>query len=241
MKISLIKKALITLIGLTLIPISSFAVDSMKASLAKMPVYAENNDKGVLVDFTKAMSKELGIPISYRVVPFARSMKNVIDKKVDFHMPLIKSPGYYGKELPYDHSTATIFHVNFVLYSTKANPLSKDQLKTAKIETDRAHTEYFPFKTIPSSCIECSLKKVVKGRIDAFIFADFATDGFAKSMPEIHRQLYRVFDVKIILPKGGRGGPVDQALSRAIKGLKDKGEFQRIMGAIDLPYKDWQP
>jgi len=200
-------------------------------------------DKGVLVDFTKAIAKELGMSAHIKVDPLARSMQNVIGGQVNFHMPLIKSPGYYQKDLPYDHSTATIFHVNFVLYTSKTKPLTMEQLKTAKIETDRAHVEYFPFITIPSSCIECSLKKISKGRIDSFIFADFAADGFVKAnaMSELKRKSYRVFDVKIILPKGGQGSPVDRLLTKAINGLKAKGEYQRIMGAIDLPYNDWQP
>ncbi len=237
------KRIAIMIIGMVLLPLSVYAADNLKASLAKMPVYAESKNKGVLVDLTKAMAKELGIEIPIRVDPFARSMKNVIDRKVDFHMPLIKSPGYYKKELPYDHSTATIFHVNFVLYTNVNKPLTMDQLKTSKIETDAAHTEYFPFKTVPTNCIECSLKKVSISRIDGFIFADFATDGFLKTgkIANIKRQLYKVFDVKIILPKGERGGPIDQALSKAIEGLSAKGEFQKIMSPIDLPYNDWQP
>ena len=44
------------------------------------------------------------------------------------------------------------------------------------IETDVAHTLYFPFDTQPSAYILSSLKKLELGRIDGFIFADDATD-----------------------------------------------------------------
>jgi polar amino acid transport system substrate-binding protein len=213
------------------------------ASLAKMPIYAESEDQGVLVDLTKAIAEVSGNNISIKVQPFKRSMMNVIRKEVDFHMPLIKNPNIPEKDLEYDHSTETIFHVNFVLYTNKDKPLDLDQLDKYKIETDAAHVQYFPFKTIPSSSIEGSLKKVSSGRIDGFVFADNASDPVIKSLnlTNIHRQLYKRFDVKIILSKGERGKDVDQMLGAAIKQLKDSGDYDKIMGQIDQEYQDWQP
>ena len=64
-----------------------------KASLAQMPVYAESREKGVLVDFIKALEKASGDKIEYQVVPFPRSMNDVQEKNVDFHLPLIQMPG----------------------------------------------------------------------------------------------------------------------------------------------------
>ena len=214
-----------------------------KASLANMPVYAESADKGVLVDFVKAISKVSGSPIKIEVVPFARSMENVISKQVDFHMPLIMVPNADEKKLNYDHSTETIFHVNFVLYSNKNKPLDLNKLSGLKLETDRAHTQYFPFPIEPSSSLESSLKRVDAGRIDGFIFADFASDPIVKAekLTNIKRQLYKVFDVKIILPKGGKGGETDKFLTSAISALRKNGEFDKIMGPIDQKYNDWQP
>jgi polar amino acid transport system substrate-binding protein len=212
----------------------------LKGSLAQMPVYAESPDKGVLVDLVKAIAAETGSKISIQVAPFKRSLKSVIDKKVDFHMPLIKNPQVDEAKLPYDHSTATIFHVNFVLYSNKNKPLDLKDLGRYKLETDSAHIHYFPFKIAPSSDIASSLKKLNVGRIDGFIFADNACDPLVKKLGlnNVKRQLYKVFDVKIILPKGQKGGDVDKFFSDAIKKLKAKGEYVKIMGKIDQKNKD---
>ncbi len=237
-----IKKVILFSLMLMMVPGVIFATGKLKASLGKMPVYAESKDKGVLVDFTKAIAKELGIRIDIQVVPFSRSMKYVVSRKVDFHMPLIEIPDAESKNLNFDFSTKTIFHVNFVLYTNKNKPLDKTQLGKYKIETDRAHTGYFPFKAIPSSNIESSLKKLAKGRIDGFVFADFASDPLVRknNLTMIKRQLYRVYDVKIILPKGERNGKVDKLLSKAINGLTKSGKFQKILGPIDNPYDNWQ-
>jgi polar amino acid transport system substrate-binding protein len=221
---------------------AALAKDYM-ASLAQMPVYAESKDKGVLVDFTKALAAASGDTIKYQVVPFKRSMAAVIDGKVDFHMPLIQNPNIPEAKLPYDHSTATIFHVNFVLFSNKSKPLDMKNLGKYKIDTDAAHVAYFPFKTNPSSNLESSLKKLNAGRIDGFIFADVASDPIVKKLKlsNLKRQLYKRFDVKIILPKGGKGGPTDQMISAAIGKMKKNGQFEKIMGVLDTPYNDWQP
>lgn len=213
------------------------------ASLAKMPVYAESADKGVLVDFTRAMARAAGKEINFSVVPFARSMNNVVTGKVDFHMPLIAVPGIDMATLDYDYSTETIFHVNFVMYTKKGSNITKESLAGARVETDLAHVDYFDFTIKGSTNIELSLKKVDIGRIDAFVFADFASDPLVKKnkFKNIQRELFKVYDVKIILPKGGNGGPTDQFLSEAVAKLKSTGEFQQIMGQIDAPYNNWQP
>ncbi len=229
-------------IALLLLAAGPVLAKDLKGSLAKMPVYAESPDKGVLVDLVKAIAAETGNKISIQVVPFKRSMNYVINKKVDFHMPLIKNPEVADAKLPYDHSTATIFHVNFVLYSNKNKPLDLKNLGQYKIETEAAHVQYFPFKAAPSSDIASSLKKVDAGRIDGFIFADNACDPLVKKLglKNLKRQLYKVFDVKIILAKGQQGGDVDKFFSSAIEKLKAKGEYVKIMGKIDQKYNDWQ-
>jgi polar amino acid transport system substrate-binding protein len=223
--------------------VSSALAKDYSASIAKMPVYAESTEKGVLVDLVKAIATASGNNISIQVHPFARSMDNVINRKVDFHLPMILNPNVGEDKLDYDHSTETIFHVNFVLYSNKNKILDKNNLAGAKIDTDRAHTQYFPFPTEASSDLEGSLKKVDIGRIDGFIFADQASDPIIKAagLKNIHRQLYQTFDVKIILPKGEKGKEVDQMFTEAIKKLRESGEYQKIMGVVDQKYDDWQP
>jgi polar amino acid transport system substrate-binding protein len=237
-----VRTAVILFISCTIFIPQALAAD-FKASLAQMPVYAETKDKGVLVDFTKALAEATGKNIEFSVVPFARSMNNVVTGKADFHMPLIAVPDIDMGTLDYDYSTETIFHVNFVMYTKKGSNITKEELPTAKVETDLAHVDYFDFDIKGSTNIEQSLKKVDTGRIDAFIFADFASDPLVKknNFENIQRGLFKVYEVKIILPKGGRGGPTDQFLSQAIGKLKSSGDFQRIMGQIDTPYDNWQP
>src|SRR3569832_1849825 len=123
----------------------------LTASIANLPVLAATPDKGVLIDLVKAIEKESGIPIKREVAPFVRSMDAVINHRADFHLPLIMVPNADESKLEYDHATETIFHVNFVLYSNKNNPLDMSKLGSYKLETDRAHIQYFPFPTEASS------------------------------------------------------------------------------------------
>ena len=223
--------------ALAITPFAALASD-YKASLAQMPVYAESPTKGILVDFVKAIADASKKGVEVQVVPFARSMKDVEDKKVDFHMPLIKPLDM--SKANFSLSTETIFHVNFVLYTNKNKPLDVNKLAGANLETDAAHTPYFPFEVKPSTSIEASLKKLDLGRIDGFIFADDASDPLIKAngLANIKRQLYKRFEVKVILPKGGEGGATDKFLSETIKKLRDNGTYARIMGPIDHPYVD---
>jgi polar amino acid transport system substrate-binding protein len=227
--------------------ILAFAVSvhaqDFKASLAKMPGYAESTEKGILVDLVKALATESGKNIDLIVEPFARSLNNVVSGKADFHMPLIAIPGVDMSTLDYDYSTETIFHVNFVLYTKKGSNISIDKLPNSKVETDIAHTPYFNFPIQGSSNLELSLKKVAVGRLDAFIFADFACDPLVKknNFTDIKRDLFKVYDVKVILPQNGTGGKTDKFLSDTIAKLRANGIYDKIMGPLEVKYDNWQP
>lgn len=217
--------------------------EAYKTTLAQMPVYAESATKGVLVDFVKAMEKISDNTMSISVYPFSRSMNNVLKGNADFHIPLIKNDIIPEEKLPYSYSTETIFHVNFVLYTRKGSNVTPENLHLFNVETDRAHVDYFPFKSNPAGQIDLSLKKLHRGRIDAFVFSDAATDVVLKELGfnDIKRTLYKRFDVKIILPKNDHGKKIDQMLTSTIQKLRASGEFDKIMGPIDLPYDNWQP
>lgn len=236
-------KLFVIVIVIMALPLKSSGLDTIRANIAQMPVVAENHAKGVYIDLLNAITRETGVHFNIKVQPFARSMNDIIARTADFHMPLIEIPAKSMGELPFDYSQANFYKVNFVLYTHKNSTLRLDQLKNAKIETDRAHRDYFPFETIPSSCIECSLKKVRAKRIDGFIFADVVTDGFVREnhMADIKRQLYGRFEVRIVLQKGKRGSELDTFLTQAIESLKQSGEFQKIVAPLNISYDDWQP
>ncbi len=239
------KKNIIQLLIVVYFVFSPFFVlaGEYRATLAQMPVYAVSETEGVLVDFVKVLENVTGNPIEIKVYPFARSMKNVIEENADFHIPLIKNDIIPEDELSYYYSTETIFHVNFVLYTVKGSGVNVNNLQHYKAETDRAHVGYFPFKITPSNKIKHSLRNLHLGRIDAFIFADTATDGVLKDLgyTNIERSLYKRFDVKIILPKTEHGKQVDRMLSESIGKLRESGKLQEIEGPVDQPYDNWQP
>lgn len=227
----------------TLMICSPAIAKQLTVSIAQMPIISENENKGVLIELIKAIEKEAGVTIKREVVPFARSLDNVINRRVDFHLPLIKNPDVDAARLDFDFSTESIYEVNFVLYSNKNKPLDINKLSQYKLETDRAHTTYFPFKIEPSVSVESSMKKLEIGRIDGFLFADVAVDPLIKELDlkNIHRTLYKVFEVKIVLPKGERGGDLDRRLSAVVIRIKQNGTHDKIMGPVYKRYQNWQP
>jgi polar amino acid transport system substrate-binding protein len=223
-------------------PIIVFA-EEYSVTMAQMPVYAVSPTEGVLVELINAMEEVSGNKFDIKLNPFASSVYLVKKQRKDIHLPLIKNDLVKEEELPFYYSSETQFHVNFVLYSKKDLNVDLNDLSKYKIETDRAHTEYFPFKIIPSNSIEKSLEKVHNGEIDGFIFADFASDPLLKNLAykDIKRELYKTFESKMILAKNEKGKESDLMITKATEILKANGKFQKIMDKIDLPYNNWQP
>ena len=236
------KKHLIIVTVMFIFVALNLKAKTLRASLAHMPIHAVSNSEGIQVELVKAISDASGYKIEIDVFPFARSMDNVIKNRADFHIPLIKNDVIPVENLPYAYSTNTIFQVNFVLYTRKDSDVNNENLANYIVESDRAHINYFPFKTIPSDSIKQSLKRLHLGMTDAYIFADSSTDPLLKQLGynNIKRSLYKVFDVKIIIPKGDKGKLIDSILINAIDKLEDNGQLQAIEGSVNLPYNNWQ-
>lgn len=200
----------------------------------------------------KTMAEVEGKTVSVQVLPFARAVYMMETKQADIESTEIQNPDkakWAG--LKYDYSTAEVLKIVFVLFTNKAKPVAVADLKGGnakgyKIETDTAHTGYFPFATIASTSIDASLKKLDSGEIDGFIFSQGSTDPALKRLgyKNIARQYYDTFSGGFLLQKGGRGGPIDSWLSDGLAKLKANGKYQEIVGpyaATASKYVEWQP
>lgn len=214
-----------------------------KISLGQMPFAAESKDKGAYVDIVKAMAKATGDTVDIQVVPFARSLGDVIERKVDMHLPLLQLPGAEKGTDAFDYSTDTVHRVNFVIFSGKTLDITPSNAGKFHVETDAAHTGYFGFPITPSPSVESSIRKVDAGRLDAFIYADAPVDRLIRDnkLKNLKRQLFKRFDVKFVLPKGARGGEADKFITDAIAKLKASGEWSKLIAQLDASYDNWQP
>jgi polar amino acid transport system substrate-binding protein len=214
-----------------------------KVTVAQMPVVSESRDKGVFIDLLKSMERACGDRFEVQVVPFARSIGDVADRKADFHWPLLQQPGSPGTREKFDYASPVLYHVNFVLYTAKNSSVSLASLGKSKIETDAAHVEYFDFPVVGSSNLEGSIKRVDAGRLDGLIFADVAIDPIVKAtkLSNLKRTLYKRMPVMFVLPKGERGGPTDKFLTATVDKMKASGEWAKGVAALDAAYDDWQP
>ena len=201
---------------------------------------------------TQAIVEAGGKTATIQVLPFARAVYLMDTKQADFMSTEIQLPDpKKWTALKHDYSTSVLFSVVFVLYTNKSKPLSVADLQSGKakgykLETDAAHTDYFPFPVAASTNIDGSLKKVDSGDIDGYIFSQGTTDGVLKrlALKNIHREYYYTFNGGFLLQKGARGGPIDAMITDGLAKLKANGKFQEIMGAYTKSastYIEWQP
>ena len=131
-----------------------------------------------------------------------------------------------------------------MIYENKSKPLDMSNPKQYKIETDMGHTGVFPFPTIGSGDIAASLRKVDAGRIDGYIFDELSTDEqlVAGGFKNVHRKLYSWVDACFVLPKGSKGGALDQALTRIMANAKNSQGYKDAYGKLKAMYKgeEWQ-
>ena len=229
---------------LLLAPQTSQAHD-ISGSLGSLPVLAETNEKGILVDYLNAMQRAYPEgKIQFDVVPLERSLKNVVSGASDFQAPLLKDPKQNEKDLNYRYSDASIFNVTFVLYTNRANKkINLKNLQDFNVESDVAGIRFMGFPAKASSCIECSLKKVNEGRIDGYIFAGLECDQFVDKdhLSNIKSAVFHKYDVRFTLPLGKKGDETNEILTKIVNRTKKNGDFHKILGVINDYYKNWKP
>jgi len=233
--------------GISLLPASSLYATEWRASLAEMPQSAmqdsDGNMIGAYVDLIKAIDKLAGTSTEIDIRPFGRSLRSLEIGQADYHIPLIEIPNKPSDDLSFAYSSETLFQVAFVFYTNKNKPLDMDKLGDYNLATDNAHIEFFPFKIDGLSCLSCGVKMVNVGHLDGFIFAQNEIDPFVEKLQlsNIHRQLYKNFNVKIIIPKGPAGEKVDAYFTKYIGQLRANNKYNSLLAPILAPYRDWQP
>lgn len=220
------------------------------ASIAVLPVVAETPNKGVFVDLVKALNKEYkNGTITFELYPFKRSLTNVAKGRADFHLPFMKSSkgakalSSMGLAYALERSNRVPFALYYnveqkVLNGHIRNNFSLKDIGQYKIETDSAHVMFFDDIPIrASTCLECSIKKLSRGRIDGFIFAGRETDYLVEKLgiKNIDSFLIKNFDSAPVFRTTPEGRMTNQLISNLIKKLRDSGELARIM----KPYTEY--
>lgn len=234
---------------LTLTIVFRFSVHAearvLKISVGQIPQIAPNRDSGLVIEFIKAMQRAYPEgKIEYDVYPFKRSVDMVLSGESDAHLPILKFPGKSEKELGFAYSTANIWNVIFSLYANKNVPgLNPSTVTKFKIEAAAAEARMFAIGASPSTCMECSLKKVNAGRIDGFLFPSFEGDQMVKNfhLTDVRSFMYGRYEGKFILPLGDKGKETDKLLTLIIERTKKNGDYARTIGKINEQYKEWRP
>jgi polar amino acid transport system substrate-binding protein len=199
-----------------------------------------------------AILEATGNAANAQVKPFARCVYEIETKAVDIVSTMVALPDQKKwANLKYDYSTAEAVKIVFVLYTNKNKPIDPAELKKGnpkgyKLETDAAHLDHFGFPISASTSVDASLKKVDSGEIDGYIFSQSSADAALKRLgyANVRRQLFDTFSGTFLIPKGGRGGPVDALISDGLAKIKANGKYQEIVGQLIAgasKYLEWQP
>jgi polar amino acid transport system substrate-binding protein len=244
------------LLGITTLSLSQAAdppappngqVRILNAHLGELPGLINADKTGPFVDLVHAIDDLYpDVTIKITIYPIARAMAGVINDKADFSLPAIRNL-QDGEILPYRFSTRSFGKVAHVIYSNKANPVTTDM--AYGIETTQrdllieAVPGEFPFQVHRSMTIEQSLRKLSRGRIDAFIWAQEEADLMLKQLglTNIRREFFGDYEDVFIIPKGPAGDGIDEFLSDAIEQLNASGKLAEIYSKLHQPYDPWQP
>jgi polar amino acid transport system substrate-binding protein len=219
----------------------------LHAHLGELPGLINADKTGPFVDLVRAIDDlHPDVTIQITIYPIARAMAGVINGKADFSLPAIRNL-HDADMLPYRFSTRSFGKVAHVIYSNTANPVTTDMAygieATQRDLLIEAVPGELPFQVQRSMSIEQSLRKLSRGRIDAFIWAQEEADLMLRQLglTNIQREFFGDFEDVFIIQKGAAGNEMDAFLAQAIEKLAESGKLEAIYSKIHSPYEHWQP
>ncbi|MGL6336665.1 ABC transporter substrate-binding protein [Aeromonas jandaei] len=219
----------------------------INAHLGELPGLINADKTGPFVDLVHAID-DLYPDVSIRITiyPLARAMAGVIAGTADFSLPAIRNL-QDADLLPYRFSTRSFGKVTHVLYSNTDHIITPDMaygiVPTKRDLLIEATPGFLPIPLQRSMSIEQSLRKLSRGRIDAFIWAQEEADLMLRQLKltNIHREHLGDFEDVFIIAKGPAGDEMDRFLSEAIERLAASGKLAEIYSRLHRPYVEWQP
>lgn len=216
--------------------------NTIRVGIGQLPMLSESNEEGILVDMLRRLAEASdAYAIKLQVYPFGRSLKMLENDKVDVHFPFIYSLPIRLEGIRF--SSMTIYKVPFVLVTnTDERRFSIDSLDPNSvffqpdlaIETAYGHGFAFAYPMAESVCIECSVKKLARGRIDGVVFAAKEVEKiiWANHLSNIRVENYRMFDVKFLVKDNETGKAYEREISRLFRELHQRGQLASAMGPL---------
>lgn len=219
----------------------------LNAHLGELPGLINADKTGPFVDLVHAID-DLYPEVSIRITiyPLARAMAGVIAGTADFSLPAIRNL-QDADLLPYRFSTRSFGKVTHVLYSNTDHLITPDMaygiVPTKRDLLIEATPGFLPIPLQRSMSIEQSLRKLSRGRIDAFIWArgggrpDAAPAQADQHSPGTPGRFRGCLHHR----QGAcrrRGGSLPRRGDRPARRLRQAGE---IYSRLHRPYVEWQP
>lgn len=172
----------------------------LQACVAQIAGLSFNNDEadGILIDILKRLDDFYEGDININSYPFARSINTATQGKCDFHVPFIQSP---SSELNFNSKPLT--RVAFVIYRKALLPGTSASTEIGPFDTIRGHGRFFNFNTVEVNTEIQGLRRLLKNRSNAFIYAQEPVDSTI-AREKLHglfsKELLGYFPSGIVLP-----------------------------------------
>lgn len=213
--------------------------DPLHACVAQIDGLSVTNKKqgGILIDIIKRLDKVYAGKIKIRSYSFSRSIYTTTEGGCDFHVPFVKSS---RSDLTFNSRPLT--RVAFVIYR-KQNFAGEPVISTygKPIETMLGHSKVFDFKTYEISTEIQGLKRLLKDRSLAFIYAQEPVDKVIaekKLRGRFTKELYTYFPSAIVLPNNTEhASRIDSILTPLLLEAETHKDYRRLLLKMHSDFK----
>ncbi|MCU4677488.1 transporter substrate-binding domain-containing protein [Catenovulum sp. 2E275] len=238
-------RSIAVIFALYLLCFNAYSKENLIFATFPIPLMVKNEESGLFVELTKAIAARANLNIEIKVLPPKRAIYYFLEQKVDALFPGLDFS--FPQDAQYLKSKELIYIKQDFAFSLKSKPLinSFNDLIKYKIGITRGYPysreliENEQFNLSIAESDESNIKKLVNGRIDAFVVEEFSgIQAFSQTgyehliqynphAPLSSQDVFYAFQLTI------KGKKLSEKISKVLKAMKDDGSYQKIMNRVN--------
>ena len=229
----------------TLSSVHSFGAEKIKFGTFPIPLMVVDEANGVFIALTNAIAQRSHLDIGFIIAPPKRTISNFLEGKIDVLFPAVDM--YFPKGIIPLKSKELIYIKTDFVFTKKGSPMLKSltELEGKKVGITRGYpyesklTDNNLITTELANSDELNVKKLMKGRIDAFVVEEksglkaFENEGikddfqYDPAVPMSKQDVYYAFQ------NDENGKHLAGIVSNVLGEMKQDGTFNKIMSAAE--------
>ena len=227
-----------------LMPVNyAYSETVIRVAVAQLPNVEKHPKETLFIELLNAIDNQSSeFRIEILEMPFARTLVELARGHVDAQLPVMYDPNdvlgatnymkQFGIKLnDFTYTDENLFKTHFVIVSREEVQITPENTAEYEVATDMSHVAFFKHQFQGTHSMKAAIANVQRGVIDGYLFDINKVKQVIRELDFVAHRLnsYAFYDVRFMVRNDENGTRIKQLLDASVSGLKQNGEYDKVM------------